>query len=106
MPEIDLATVIFAIVALFVAFKLRSVLGMRSDDKPPTPGLGAPLRRAPAPGPCAADRAHPAVAGRRALSGALEGRRRARGLAGARRRRDGRPDLQCSRFPGRRENGL
>ena len=51
MPEIDLATVIFAIVALFVAFKLRSVLGMRSDDKPPTPGLGAPLRRAPAPAP-------------------------------------------------------
>ena len=50
MPEIDLATVIFAIVALFVAFKLRSVLGMRSDDERPTGGLIAPLRRAPGPG--------------------------------------------------------
>lgn len=49
MPEIDLATVIFAIIALFVAFKLRSVLGMRSDDERPTGGLIAPLRRAPGP---------------------------------------------------------
>ena len=48
MPEIDLATVIFAIVALFVAFKLRSVLGTRSDnDRPPAGGLMAQLRRAP-----------------------------------------------------------
>ena len=49
MPEIDLATVIFAIIALFVVFKLRSVLGMRSDDERPTGGLMAPLRRAPGP---------------------------------------------------------
>jgi predicted lipid-binding transport protein (Tim44 family) len=43
MPEIDLPTVIFALVALFVAYKLRSVLGMRNK-----PGnLLAPLRRVP-----------------------------------------------------------
>ena len=48
MPEIDLPTVIFALVALFVAWKLRSVLGMRQDlDRPGE--LMAPLRRAPGP---------------------------------------------------------
>ena len=36
MPDIDLPTVIFALVALFVAYKLRSVLGMRSDAERPT----------------------------------------------------------------------
>jgi len=48
MPEIDLPTVIFALVALFVAWKLRSVLGMRQDSERPG-GLLAPLRRAPGP---------------------------------------------------------
>jgi predicted lipid-binding transport protein (Tim44 family) len=51
MPDIDLPTVIFALVALFVAYKLRSVLGMRSDSERPTGGLLAPLRRAPGPAP-------------------------------------------------------
>jgi predicted lipid-binding transport protein (Tim44 family) len=46
MPEIDLPTVIFAVVALFVAWKLRSVLGMRQDSDRPG-GLVAPLRRVP-----------------------------------------------------------
>jgi predicted lipid-binding transport protein (Tim44 family) len=46
MPEIDLPTVIFALVALFVAWKLRSVLGMRQDSERPG-GLLAPLRRVP-----------------------------------------------------------
>ncbi len=50
MPEIDLPTVIFALVALFVAYKLRSVLGARNDGaRPPSGGLLAPLRRAPGP---------------------------------------------------------
>jgi predicted lipid-binding transport protein (Tim44 family) len=49
MPEIDLPTVIFALVALFVAYKLRSVLGMRQDSERQTGGLLAPLRRVPAP---------------------------------------------------------
>ena len=48
MPEIDLPTVIFALVALFVAWKLRSVLGMRQDSERPG-GLLAPLRRVPGP---------------------------------------------------------
>ena len=48
MPEIDLPTVIFALVALFVAWKLRSVLGMRHDSDRPGE-LMAPLRRAPGP---------------------------------------------------------
>src|SRR5271168_4853154 len=48
MPEIDLPTVIFALVALFVAWKLRSVLGMRQDSDRPGE-LMAPLRRAPGP---------------------------------------------------------
>ena len=48
MPEIDLPTVIFALVALFVAWKLRSVLGMRQDSDRPGE-LTAPLRRAPGP---------------------------------------------------------
>jgi predicted lipid-binding transport protein (Tim44 family) len=47
MPDIDLPTVIFALVALFVAYKLRSVLGMRGDSERPPGGLLAPLRRAP-----------------------------------------------------------
>ena len=46
MPEIDLPTVIFALVALFVVWKLRSVLGMRQDSERPG-GLLAPLRRVP-----------------------------------------------------------
>ncbi|HEY1864527.1 MAG TPA: Tim44/TimA family putative adaptor protein [Roseiarcus sp.] len=46
MPEFDLPTVIFALVALFVAWKLRSVLGMRQDSERPG-GLLAPLRRVP-----------------------------------------------------------
>ena len=49
MPDIDLPTVIFALVALFVAFKLRSVLGTRHDGERPSGGLLAPLRRAPGP---------------------------------------------------------
>jgi predicted lipid-binding transport protein (Tim44 family) len=49
MPEIDLPTVIFALVALFVAYKLRSVLGMRQDSERQPGGLLAPLRRVPAP---------------------------------------------------------
>ncbi|RBP15545.1 putative lipid-binding transport protein (Tim44 family) [Roseiarcus fermentans] len=55
MPDIDFATVIFALVALFVAFKLRSVLGTRNDGERPPGGLLAPLRRVPGPaGPVAA----------------------------------------------------
>ena len=54
MPDIDLPTVIFALVALFVAYKLRSVLGMRSDSDRPAGGLLAPLRRAPGPAPSVA----------------------------------------------------
>lgn len=49
MPNIDLPTVIFALVALFVAYKLRSVLGVRHDERGPTGGPLAPLRRAPGP---------------------------------------------------------
>ncbi|MBV8794184.1 MAG: Tim44/TimA family putative adaptor protein [Hyphomicrobiales bacterium] len=59
MPEIDLPTVIFAIVALFVAWKLRSVLGMRQDSDRPGE-LMAPLRRAP--GPASAPVAQPDAA--------------------------------------------
>ena len=59
MPEIDLPTVIFALVALFVAWKLRSVLGMRQDSERPG-GLLAPLRRAP--GPASAPVAQPDAA--------------------------------------------
>ena len=64
MPDIDLPTVIFALVALFVAYKLRSVLGMRNDgERPPGGGLLAPLRRAPGPvGPTVAP-PEPAIAG-------------------------------------------
>jgi predicted lipid-binding transport protein (Tim44 family) len=54
MPDIDLPTVIFALVALFVAYKLRSVLGMRSDSDRPAGGLLAPLRRAPGSAPAVA----------------------------------------------------
>ncbi len=49
MPEIDLPTVIFALVALFVAYKLRSVLGVRNNSERQPGGLLAPLRRAPEP---------------------------------------------------------
>src|ERR1700735_5799283 len=59
MPEIDLPTVIFALVALFVAWKLRSVLGMRQDSERHGE-LMAPLRRAP--GPASAPVAQPDAA--------------------------------------------
>lgn len=59
MPEFDLPTVIFALVALFVAWKLRSVLGMRQDSERPGE-LMAPLRRAP--GPASAPAAQPDAA--------------------------------------------
>jgi predicted lipid-binding transport protein (Tim44 family) len=49
MPEIDLPTVIFALVALFVAYKLRSVLGVRNNSERQPGNLLAPLRRAPGP---------------------------------------------------------
>jgi predicted lipid-binding transport protein (Tim44 family) len=49
MPEIDLPTVLLALAALFVAFKLRSVLGTRHGGQRPANQLLAPLRRAPAP---------------------------------------------------------
>jgi predicted lipid-binding transport protein (Tim44 family) len=48
MPDFDLSTVIFALVALFVVFKLRSVLGTRNGAERPTGGLLTSLRRAPA----------------------------------------------------------
>ncbi len=47
MPDIDFSTVIFALIALFVVFKLRSVLGTRNDQGRQPGGLLAPLRRAP-----------------------------------------------------------
>jgi len=65
MPEIDLPTVIFALVALFVAWKLRSVLGMRQDSDRPGE-LMAPLRRAP--GPAGAPVAQPDAAPSAAVS--------------------------------------
>ncbi len=46
MPDFDFSTVILALVALFVVFKLRSVLGTRSGSERPSGGLLAPLRRA------------------------------------------------------------
>jgi predicted lipid-binding transport protein (Tim44 family) len=63
MPEIDLPTVIFALVALFVAYKLRSVLGLRNDSERPPGGLLAPLRRAPGPASSAAPVEPPQQAG-------------------------------------------
>ncbi len=63
MSDIDLPTVIFALVALFVAYKLRSVLGTRNDQGRPPGGLLAPLRRAPGPAaPAVAPRDAPADA--------------------------------------------
>jgi len=53
MPDVDFSTVIFALVALFVAYKLWSVLGTRNEDQRPSGGLVAPLRRAPGPPPAA-----------------------------------------------------
>jgi predicted lipid-binding transport protein (Tim44 family) len=49
MPDIDLPTLIFALVALFVAYKLRSVLGTRNGAERPPGGLLQPLRRGPGP---------------------------------------------------------
>ena len=79
MPEIDLPTVIFALVALFVAWKLRSVLGMRQDSERPGELL-APLRRAPGPAsaPVAPPDARALCACFAGSRGSLEGRRRAR----------------------------
>ena len=76
MPEIDLPTVIFALVALFVAWKLRSVLGMRQDSERPGGHLGpfAP-RSGPGERTCRAAGRGAAGAGFAASRGSLEGRR-------------------------------
>ena len=81
MPEIDLPTVIFALVALFVAFKLRSVLGTRNDERGRPGGLVAPLRRAQGPANPAVDtREAPAPAPQAALPVATD---RWKGVAAA-----------------------
>ena len=52
MPDLDLPTVIFALVALFVAWKLRSVLGVRQDSERPGGHFGSryvAFRAPPAP---------------------------------------------------------
>ena len=54
MPDFDFSTVILALVALFVVFKLRSVLGTRNGSERPSGGLLAPLRRASGPAPAIA----------------------------------------------------
>ena len=98
MPEIDLPTVIFALVALFVAWKLRSVLGMRQDSERPGE-LMAPLRRAPGPAsaPVAQPDAAPLGAGFAGSRGSLEGRRRARSRGLERPRRHRRRRIAASR---------
>ena len=109
MPEIDLPTVIFALVALFVAWKLRSVLGMRQDSERPGESYGplAPRSR-PSQRACRA-------AGRGALRadfagsrGSLEGRRRARSCGLERPRRHCRRGSQlfAARLSGRRSRRL
>jgi predicted lipid-binding transport protein (Tim44 family) len=63
MPDFDMSTVIFALVALFVAFKLRSVLGVRNDAGRQGGRFLSPLRRTLGPqGPAVApaDAAAPA----------------------------------------------
>jgi predicted lipid-binding transport protein (Tim44 family) len=45
MPNFDISTVVFAIIAIFVVWKLRSVLGMRNGAERP------PFDSAPGPGP-------------------------------------------------------
>src|SRR6202035_1131245 len=84
MPEIDLPTVIFALVALFVAWKLRSVLGMRQDSERHGE-LMAPLRRAPGPASAPVAEPDPAVwSGLDAIAGADRGFAPQAFLAGAR----------------------
>lgn len=65
--QLDPTTIIFALLAIFVVWRLKSVLGTRVDieRRPPSPGPAAPQRQAgengkviPLPG--AADRAPPA----------------------------------------------
>ena len=58
MENLDVTTVIFAVVAIFVVFKLRSVLGTRTGNerRPPEP----PPPPAPAPAPPGAAPAPPA----------------------------------------------
>src|SRR5574337_1846220 len=74
MSEIDLPTVLLALAALFVAFKLRSVLGTRNSQERPANGLLAPLRRAPAPpaAPPPVEAQAPAIAQPRSWKGAAE----------------------------------
>ena len=109
MPEIDLPTVIFALVALFVAYKLRSVLGMRQDSERQSGGLLAPLRRVPAP-PTAPVVPPGRGGGPRsaACHGSVEGRRRARsrGLERPRRHRRSRSQLLAASLSFRRTSRL
>ena len=109
MPEIDLPTVIFALVALFVAWKLRSVLGMRQDSDRPGE-LAAPLRRAPGPAsaPVAQPDAAPSDGCFTGPRGSLERRRRARSCGLERSRRHCRrgSQLLAARLSGRRSRRL
>ena len=55
MENLDVTTVVFAVVAIFVVFKLRSVLGTRTGNErrppepPPAPAPGARPPSSPAP---------------------------------------------------------
>ena len=110
MPEIDLPTVIFALVALFVAFKLRSVLGTRNDERAPAgracgpasagAGAGQPRGRYER---SARARASGRFAGR---DRPVEGRRRRRSLERSRRDRRGGPELRRTGVPVGRPHGL
>ena len=93
MPEIDLPTVIFALVALFVAYKLRSVLGVRNNSERQPGGLLARCAacRAPSIPPSSQPEGAASVPRSAARRRSLEGRRRTRpcGLERPRRRRRG-----------------
>ena len=86
MDNIDVTTVVFAIVAIFVVYKLRSVLGTRTGNEPrqmdaPPPkspqtsnviSLGFPRRGQPAPPPPAPDRWMPHADAGSALAAGLD----------------------------------
>ncbi len=101
MPEIDLPTVIFALVALFVAWKLRSVLGMRQDLERPGESYGPPAPRSrPGERACRAAGRGAFRADFAGARGPLERRRRARsgGLERPRRHCRRRSQLHAEAF--------
>lgn len=72
MQDMDISTVVFALLAAFVVWKLRSVLGERSGDEPASRDRPKPMRQSDAPANANAPSDLPASSGDGSPGGAAD----------------------------------